>query len=100
MRTGQVDFAVLSLGLGFRASLLGGENLSLLQQSYVDQLKLAVSGMHCFAAVISDYQSCLLALPFANLLSDALLLVLITSSTSTADSWHLIWHGMGPFYQH
>ena len=36
--------AAVALHLGFRASLLGGENLSLLQQYYGDQLKLVVSG--------------------------------------------------------
>lgn len=44
MRLGQVHLAAVALQLGFRASLLGGENLSLLQQYYGDQLKLAVSG--------------------------------------------------------
>ena len=44
IRIGQVDMATMAIELGFRASLLGGENLSLLQQYYGDQLKLAVSG--------------------------------------------------------
>lgn len=44
MRIGQVDMATIAIELGFRASLLGGENLSLLQQYYGDQLKLVVSG--------------------------------------------------------
>lgn len=44
MRLGQVDLAAVALHLGFRASILGGENLSLLQQYYGDQLKLVVSG--------------------------------------------------------
>jgi hypothetical protein len=52
MRTGQVDFAMLALGCLCQYSVLGGENLSLLQQSYGDRVKLAVSGIYYFAVYL------------------------------------------------
>ena len=60
MRLGQVHLAAVALQLGFRASILGGENLSLLQQYYGDQLKLVVSGGYTvllLASVITTFDN-------------------------------------------
>ncbi len=43
MRIGQVDYASIALVLSCRFMFLGGENLSLMHQSFKDQLKLVVS---------------------------------------------------------
>ena len=66
MRTGQVHIAMAAFGMSCRYLLLGGENLSLLQQSYDDQIRLVVSN-HAYIVMYNQLWPILFALVFCDL---------------------------------
>ena len=43
LKSGQMHVSIPALGMGTRYQLLGGENLALITQTYMNRLKLAVS---------------------------------------------------------
>ena len=50
LKSGQMHVSIPALGMGTRYQLLGGENLALITQTYMNRLKLAVS--YCSAFIV------------------------------------------------
>ena len=53
VKSGQMHVSIPALGMGTRYQLLGGENLALITQTYMNRLKLAVSNCSDFTVRIA-----------------------------------------------